>query len=50
LPLAVVSSLRETSVLFALLIGAIFLKEKITVQKVFVIFVILIGIMVLRLA
>jgi drug/metabolite transporter (DMT)-like permease len=49
LPIAVVSSLRETSVLFALLIGVIFLKEKITLQKVFVIFIILFGIMVLRL-
>jgi uncharacterized membrane protein len=29
-----VSALRETSILFAALIGAVFLKERLTVQRV----------------
>ena len=49
-PVAVVSSLRETSVLFAVGFGAVFLKEKITVLKIIVILTILCGVIVLRLA
>ena len=49
LPIAVVSSIRETSVLFALLLGTIFLKEKITLQRILVVFIIVLGIIILRL-
>ena len=33
LPVALVSSLRETSILFAILLGALFLREKMTIDK-----------------
>ena len=46
-PVAVVSSLRETSVLFAVGLGVIFLKEKITRFKVGIILTIFVGIIVL---
>ena len=49
LPIAVVSSIRETSVLFALLLGTLFLKEKITLQRLIVVFIIVLGIIILRL-
>lgn len=48
-PVAVVSSLRETSLLFAIILGAILLKEKITVFKMIMIASILCGIFLLRL-
>jgi drug/metabolite transporter (DMT)-like permease len=32
-PLAMVAALRETSVLFAMLIGAVWLKEKLTARR-----------------
>ena len=48
LPIAVVSSLRETSILFALLLSTIFLKEKLSFFKVVIIVVILIGILLMR--
>ena len=48
LPIAVVSSLRETSILFALLFSTIFLKEKLTLFKFVIIIVILIGILLMR--
>jgi drug/metabolite transporter (DMT)-like permease len=47
-PVAVVSSLRETSLLFAIILGAVLLKEKITVFKMIMIASILCGIFLLR--
>lgn len=49
-PVAVVSSLRETSVLFAIAFGAFLLKEKITTFKMSIIFTIFCGVVLLRLA
>ena len=49
-PIAVVSSLRETSVLFALVLGVIVLKERLTPAKVMLILMIFIGVLLLRLA
>ena len=49
-PIAVVSALRETSVLFALILGTIFLRERLTAMKIAVTLVILAGVVVLRLA
>ena len=48
-PVAVVSSLRETSLLFAIILSAVLLKEKITVFKMIMIASILCGIFLLRL-
>ena len=48
-PVAIVSSLRETSLLFAIILGAVLLKEKITVFKMIMIAFILCGIVSLRL-
>jgi len=48
-PVAVVSSLRETSLLFAIILGAVLLKEKITAFKMIMIASILCGIFLLRL-
>lgn len=49
-PIAVVSAVRETSVLFALVLGVVFLKEQLTRMKIVVTLVILAGVVVLRLA
>lgn len=49
-PIAVVSALRETSILFAILISAVFLKERIGWQRVAAAVLIVIGIMVIRLS
>ena len=49
-PVAVVSSLRETSVLFAVGLGVVFLKEKITRLKIGIIMAIFLGLIVLRMA
>ena len=49
-PIAVVSALRETSVVFALLLGTMLLNEKLTVMKVVVTMIILVGVITLRLA
>lgn len=49
-PIAAVSALRETSVLFALFLGVVFLREKLTAIKILVTLVILAGVVVLRLA
>ena len=49
LPIAVVSSLRETSILFAVLFGVLFLKEKINLTKFFLILGLLSGVIILRL-
>ena len=44
-----VSALRETSIIFALLIGSLFLKEKLTLIKTTSIFIIFIGVTLLKL-
>ena len=49
LPIAVVSSIRETSILFAILLGFFFLKERINLFKAFLIFGLLFGLLFLRL-
>ena len=49
-PVAVVSSLRETSVLFAVALGVLFLKEKMTWFKAGIILMIFSGVIVLRMA
>lgn len=49
-PIALVSALRETSIIFALLIGVGFLKEKLDLAKVTSTFMTLIGVVLLRLA
>ncbi|ADE40334.1 DMT family transporter [Candidatus Puniceispirillum marinum] len=49
-PIAVVSALRETSVIFALLLGTMLLKEKLTAMKIVVTIIILAGVITLRLA
>ena len=48
-PVPLVAALRETSIIFALLIGALFLKEKLTLLKISSIFVIFIGVFLLKL-
>ena len=47
-PIALVTALRETSIIFALAIGILFLKEKIDVPKVFSTFTTLLGAILLR--
>jgi uncharacterized membrane protein len=47
-PVATVAALRETSVLFAVLLGAMFLKEAFTVQRAVGTAAILAGVMALR--
>ncbi|MEM6307527.1 MAG: DMT family transporter [Pseudomonadota bacterium] len=47
-PIALVTSLRETSIIFALLIGVFFLKERLDLFKAFSIFTTLIGAVLLR--
>jgi drug/metabolite transporter (DMT)-like permease len=47
LPVALVSSLRETSILFAILLGALFLREKMTTDKGALVFVLALGIVFL---
>ena len=49
-PVAVVSSLRETSLLFAILLGAVLLKERITPFKLIMVTSIFCGILVIRLS
>ena len=49
LPIAVVSSIRETSILFAILLGFFFLKERINLIKALLIFGLLFGLLFLRL-
>jgi len=49
LPIAVVSSLRETSILFAVLLGVFFLKEKINLTKSLLILGLFFGVIILRL-
>ena len=47
-PIALVTALRETSIVFALLIGVFFLKEKLDLAKVFSTMVTLLGAALLR--
>ena len=47
-PIPVVSALRETSIIFALLIGKLFLKEKFTLLKTAAVMTIFFGIIVLK--
>ena len=49
-PIALVTALRETSIVFALLIGVFFLKEKLNLMKVFSTFTTLLGVVLLRFA
>jgi uncharacterized membrane protein len=49
-PVAVVSSLRETSVLFAVVLGVLVLKEKITTFKIVIILTIFCGVIILRMS
>ena len=44
-PVPLVAALRETSIIFAILIGSLFLKEKLTLLKIGSIFVIFIGVL-----
>ena len=47
-PIALITALRETSIIFALLIGTFFLKEKFTLFKVIATFVIFFGVALLK--
>ena len=47
-PVPLVAALRETSIIFALLIGTFFLKEKFTLLKVIAIFIIFFGVALLK--
>ncbi|MGX9355410.1 EamA family transporter [Roseobacteraceae bacterium S113] len=49
-PIALVTALRETSIVFALLIGVVFLKERLNLVKVFSTFSTLLGAILLRYA
>ena len=49
-PIALVSALRETSIVFALLIGVVFLRERLSLSKVAAVFMTLIGAIILRFA
>ena len=44
LPVALVSALRETSILFAVLLGVVVLKEKLNWEKVFLVVTLFLGI------
>ena len=48
-PVPLVAALRETSIIFALLIGTLFLKEKLTLLKITSIFAIFAGVFLLKL-
>jgi drug/metabolite transporter (DMT)-like permease len=47
-PIALITALRETSIIFALLIGTFFLKEKFTLLKVITTFIIFFGVALLK--
>ena len=49
-PIAMVSALRETSIVFALLIGVLFLKERVDVVKVMATLLTIVGAVLLRIA
>ena len=48
-PIALVTALRETSIVFALVIGAVFLREKVDLARIAATFVTLSGVILLRL-
>jgi len=48
-PIALVTALRETSIIFALLIGVFFLREKLSLGKVLATAITLFGVALLRL-
>ena len=48
-PIPMVGALRETSIIFSILIGYFFLKEKITITKIISIFLIVIGVIGIKL-
>lgn len=48
-PVTMVAALRETSILFAIAIAALFLKEKISLLRWLMVLVIVVGVMTLRL-
>jgi drug/metabolite transporter (DMT)-like permease len=48
-PIALVSALRETSLVFALILGTLFLKERVNFSKIVSVFVTLFGAVLLRL-
>lgn len=48
-PVTIVAALRETSILFAIAIAALFLKEKISLLRWLMVLVIVVGVMTLRL-
>lgn len=48
-PIALVTALRETSIIFALVIGALFLREKVDLGRIAATFVTLSGVLLLRL-
>ena len=50
LPVALVSSLRETSILFAVVLGIIVLKEKLAWEKIYLVIILFLGIAVLSTA
>ena len=47
-PIPLITTLRETSIIFALIIGAIFLKEKFTSLKIFAVLSIFLGVVFLK--
>jgi drug/metabolite transporter (DMT)-like permease len=49
-PIALVTALREVSIIFALVIGVVFLKERIDLVKVFATMTTLLGVFMLRIA
>jgi len=49
-PIALITALRETSIIFALLIGTFFLKEKLNLLKICSVLIIFLGIVMLRLS
>jgi drug/metabolite transporter (DMT)-like permease len=49
-PIALVTALREVSIIFALLIGVVFLKERLDLAKVFATMTTLLGVVLLRFA
>ncbi len=49
-PIALVTALRETSIIFALFIGVFFMKERLDLMKVFATFATILGAIVLRFA
>ena len=49
-PIALVTTVRESSIIFAILIGILFLKEKLNLLKILSILIMFLGILILRLS